>query len=527
MRLRRILFGALAILFLFNSVALADMSNATVESYKGEDTGITLSIWCPFESATALKYLTDYNGNTAWAERASRLGYNIEWTHPSLGSESAEFTVMVAGGNIPDLVMRVDAFYPGGPSAAISDGIFLDVTDMLEEKCPNLWSLFESNPDFKRECFNDDGLFLGFNGATSNWKDGKLVVVQGFPSEGPVIRRDLLEAVGMADPETVQEWYEVLSAIKALDNAPKIILDYRDTNEVFKGAYNIGPDFCLDDEDKVIYGPITDAYLEYLTEMNKWYDEGLIDPEYVTHDSEALDALINSGEVAASCNRNTAFHNTQKEVYGMIWDATVYPSLIKGEEAKWRVSRALNTGFTTLINSKLAGDTEKLDACLRFMDYGYSEEGAYLMNCGIYNVDYTGIDENGRVNYIDKYLENGNATYSELKSVFRSNGGAYLKPVPTLFNPAYFVEGTTEIIDLRVGNTDNVMPSTTLTVDENFENAEIMTDIRAYVSEMEDKFIMGLEPLTGFNDYVKVIEQMGISRAIEIQQAALDRYNAR
>lgn len=528
MKLRKILSLAVALLFLFSSTALAGIENATVESYKGEDTGITLKIWNRVEvPATTLKYIKDYSENTAYAERAARLGYNVEWIHPTGGSEQAEFTLMIAGGNIPDIVMAVDYYYPGGAAAAIADGLFLDVTDMLEEKCPNLWSLFESNPDFKRECFNDEGVFLGFQGVTSDWQDGKLVPIQGYPSEGPVIRRDLVEAAGMQTPETIQEWYDFLAAVKAMPDAPSILLNFNDNNYTLLGAYNIGPEWCLDAEGKVVYGPVTDAYLEYLTEMNKWYTEGLIDPEYVTRDTDAMDALVNSGDVAASMMRNTAFHNTQKEVYNQIWDATKYPSLVKGEEAKWRASRKLATGFSSLINAELADDPEKLDACFRYLDYGYSEEGAYLMNCGIYGVDYLSINENGSVNYIEKYLENGNATYSQLKQVFRSNSGSYLKPAPTLFNPAYFVEGTVEIIQLRVGNQDNVLPAVTLTADETTENAEIMTDIKAYAEEMRDKFIMGLEPLSNYADYVKTIEKMGLAQAIEIQQAALDRYNAR
>ena len=41
------------------------------------------------------------------------------------------------------------------------------------------------------------------------------------------------------------------------------------------------------------------------------------------------------------------------------------------------------------------------------------------------------------------------------------------------------------------------------------------------------KFIFGTESLDNFDEYVKNIEGMGLSRALEIQNAALDRYNAR
>ena len=41
------------------------------------------------------------------------------------------------------------------------------------------------------------------------------------------------------------------------------------------------------------------------------------------------------------------------------------------------------------------------------------------------------------------------------------------------------------------------------------------------------KFMFGTESLDNFDTYVKNIENMGLARALEIQNAALDRYNSR
>jgi putative aldouronate transport system substrate-binding protein len=41
------------------------------------------------------------------------------------------------------------------------------------------------------------------------------------------------------------------------------------------------------------------------------------------------------------------------------------------------------------------------------------------------------------------------------------------------------------------------------------------------------KFITGQVSLDEFDAYVKNIENMGLARALEIQNAALERYNAR
>ena len=44
---------------------------------------------------------------------------------------------------------------------------------------------------------------------------------------------------------------------------------------------------------------------------------------------------------------------------------------------------------------------------------------------------------------------------------------------------------------------------------------------------MTNKFILGTESLDNFDDYVKNVYSMGMQNCLDIQQEALDRYNAR
>lgn len=54
-----------------------------------------------------------------------------------------------------------------------------------------------------------------------------------------------------------------------------------------------------------------------------------------------------------------------------------------------------------------------------------------------------------------------------------------------------------------------------------------MNEISTYRDEMTIKFILGTADLSEFDSYVATLNQMGLERAIEIENAALDRYNAR
>ena len=54
-----------------------------------------------------------------------------------------------------------------------------------------------------------------------------------------------------------------------------------------------------------------------------------------------------------------------------------------------------------------------------------------------------------------------------------------------------------------------------------------MSEVNTYASECIVKFIMGQMDLNEFDAFVENMNGMGLQRAIEIQQAAYDRYQAR
>jgi len=62
---------------------------------------------------------------------------------------------------------------------------------------------------------------------------------------------------------------------------------------------------------------------------------------------------------------------------------------------------------------------------------------------------------------------------------------------------------------------------------ESMELARIMNDLQTYVKEMSTKFIMGVEPLSKYDEYVAQIAKMGLAKATKINQAAYNRYKKR
>ena len=92
-------------------------------------------------------------------------------------------------------------------------------------------------------------------------------------------------------PKTIEEWEKVLTAFKG--RGPNIIpLAALNTGSQYKQIEGLRNFMCAWRMDynfyqvdgKVMFGPAQPEYLEYLTVMNRWYKNGLIDKDWVSRD---------------------------------------------------------------------------------------------------------------------------------------------------------------------------------------------------------------------------------------------------
>ena len=54
-----------------------------------------------------------------------------------------------------------------------------------------------------------------------------------------------------------------------------------------------------------------------------------------------------------------------------------------------------------------------------------------------------------------------------------------------------------------------------------------MAEVNSYAGSMISKFVVGIEPIDKFDEYIEEIYDLGLQRALDIYTAALKRYNAR
>lgn len=117
-----------------------------------------------------------------------------------------------------------------------------------------------------------DGLHYGLPMPRHTAYEGK------FLGDGIMYRSDLMAELGMEAPTTIEEFYNLLVAVKA--KWPEMI-PYANTeinSSRIKAVFGMWNEFGVDADGKV-YSKYDGYMKDYLTFMNKLYAEGLLDPE--------------------------------------------------------------------------------------------------------------------------------------------------------------------------------------------------------------------------------------------------------
>ena len=168
--------------------------------------GDKLTYWCELTSTVAANYasLGDTPFGKGWQ---AETGAEIEFLHPPTGQLKEQFSLILADGNLPDL-MEYNWMndYPGGPEKAIKDGVILPLNDIFEQYCPNLTAYLAENPDIDKMIKTDEGHYYVFPFIRGEKKLCNTI--------GLMLREDWLDELHLEVPTTIDEWHTVLTAFK-------------------------------------------------------------------------------------------------------------------------------------------------------------------------------------------------------------------------------------------------------------------------------------------------------------------------
>ena len=496
----------------------------------------------PLEKPVTLKYyiaansamtatMESYAEVEFFKELEKQTNVHIEWIH---NTSNENFALMIASGDLPDLINWKLGDAAGGALALLDDEVILDLTELMPKYAPNYYAWMQANPEENKAWKLDDGREYQFVNFNADWDNMEII---NFSILGPQIRKDWLDKVGMEMPTTTDELYEVLKAFKEQDvngngdpndEIPMVIAggDEKGLSErlySLAGSFGTTNDFNLQ-EGQVVYGPVTDNYRKFLTYMNKLYTEGLINTDFAVN-KDAFD-LIPTGKGGFAMNSMgsgvVATHDLLKSK-NPEYDYVSVPWLIGPDGHQSLTINGLSNPRGTAITTAC----ENPEIAMAWLDYAYSYAGSLATTFGIEGESYEFVDDEPTIKDEIKKNDNG---WSEEQCIARWCLGPINYPnarhdhfyEQINLNEDYKVDIQT---NWQKAKRDIILPPLVLNSEEQEIYSSIMSDVSTYVSESSLKFIVGdMDLETQWDEYVANVEKMNMKEALACKAAAYERY---
>lgn len=478
----------------------------------------TLTMFLPADSGFFQVY-SDYNEGPFFQKLEEITNVHIEFETPVSAEES--FNLMIASGELPDIIGS-PYLYPDGYDAAIDDGYYLDLTPYLDTCLSNYNKIRTSNVKFATDTLTDTGR------AAAVWA---LYTEPQGPWAGYQIRQDWLDELGLEMPTTFDELEEVLIAFRDKKGAYAPLALHSNGNDLYGmlsagfGAY----DAYMNVDGTVVCGFITEEWREYLKLMNRWYSEGLIDPDFMTRSNWQVDQeLVTTGASGVWWAMYTMPATYEATDENMVIQAMPSPKLNEDDQLHIRLQDNYD-----YVGVAISAKSEKAELAMRWLDFFYTEAGSLFANYGTEG-DTFNYDAEGNIVFTDKIMNNpdGLSVTQAMKThlLVPNKIPSYydwtreLAIIPEKDVAFYDVWGAEDFKD------DYILPvALSYTSEEASERASLAADIDTYFREATSQFIIGVLDINGadWDTYVSTIEGMNVDRVVEITQQALDRYLAR
>lgn len=522
--MKKVLALVLICAFLFTGVP-AFASGTTLPL---SETPVTLTFWRDL-GAKAATVMTSWN-EMAWVpEMAKRTNITLDFVHPPVGGETEQLNTMIAARNLPDIINTNWDSITGGPALMIEEEIILPLNDLIEQYAPNLTALWEEHPDWKADAMTDDGeifMFPHYWGEVQNCHFGF------------VVRDDWAAKLGVALPDTVDEWYTYLKAVKEGDpngNGVNDEIPYAGIGlgslKNLQKAFGVREGALFYLQDGAIACAVEQAaYKDWLTTMKAWYEEGLIDPEILSTTRADLDAKVLSDKAGSlwsgAGTGQLGLYLKQKDTAG---DTTfsLYPVrnplTAQGERlATYKTTYGTGAAITTACKNVVEA--------VKLLDYCYSEEGRRLAYLGVEGVCYTA-KEDGGIEFTDYVTNNPDGLTFDAALI---QNGAAPWDFPGVQFPEYWAQNTSFYPQQQVAydqwsqvTVDKELPPIRFTKDEASDVASLMNDINTLLNETLANIITGNKSVDEFDKVVDQLNAMGLQEVKAIYADALTRYYSR
>lgn len=499
---------------------------------------------------------SEYDEDKFWEIRFLRdvTNMDLEFTmiDPSTANES--LNLMLASGDIPDLVLGYPMTASEVVNYGVTQGLIRPVEDLLVYM-PTFSKILEETPSIRAGITAPDGHIYTF--PTMSYGDYTFQLRTW-------INQVWLDNLGLKNPTTVDELYEVLKAFKEQDangnGDPNDEIPWSggwahgfNWLENMKMAYGLPQTGLISfdytdgkDGSTIVFSPATDAFKDMLKMMHKMWNEGLIDPDYFTQSeiqAYAKCAANQVGIIGATSPDALSIPNPKDFVsMNALVDKPGETPVVAGYAPLRDICRAFISADV---------DDETAAALANLVDYYYTDE-AYITNWygpelgSEYDYDNNGmmyIPELKGWNYKDagdtmwwnykithfNFWEVPGTTNVGNKFIDQSWAEKYPDSVvgKYLADNGLYLWWQQSLIDAALKYEVPAIPAMFMSEDDNERIAVLKTQLDTYVENMIANFVTGEADIDAeWDTFLTTLEGYGMSEYVKLYNDYYDIFKA-
>lgn len=424
-------------------------------------------------------------------------------------------------------------------------GIIIPLENLIDKYMPNLQAVFAQYPEYRVMCTAPDGHIYSFP-----WIEQLGAGKEAIQAIGniPYINRKWLDYLGLAMPETTEELEAVLIAFR--DHAEELERQFEITGDVIpmsfiinngdqdpailingfgEGYGDTGDHFAVTDEGLVIYTSVQEGYRDGIAWLHHLVEENLVDPEAFTQDWSTYVAKGKNHRYGLCFTWDIANIDNYE-------DYVMLPALA-GPEGLVNITRQNGSETSGFDRGRCVLTSNCRDTALAaaWIDQMYDPMQSAQNNWGTYgeegtaNIFEMSTNEDGKP--MLKHMELGENSPVEIRENQSVNG-------PLAILNEYYGVYVTEPDDakwrldnmhaayLEDMNSKYVFPNVFMSIEDTNRVSQLDTDIRKYAEQMKASWILNGGIEKEWDEYLRKMEDYGLSEYLEIKQKYFDNYLA-
>ncbi len=513
---------------------------------------VTLTLTVPVSPIVSDGLLLHLSGNQLWNDLYERTNVKVEISPLPYNDRLSYFQSMLETDKYGDIIVTSWLHNNEDISAITESGKFLPLNDYITN--PNIMPNFNSrvldeSPEAKGIFTSPDGhiYILGsYDGDKSNYLENTCWVNKTWVEDASMTIEDLATLDGL---EKFFDWVEKNDANGNGDTTDELPFSCYmwsgNSIETLLGMWGIptkdqtNEGYCFLENGQVKFAPLTQNWIDFMTTMKKWFDNGWAYEDYLLgHDGDGKplyeyrqDQYVRdngeperiafwTGTGAPARNRGTKLPGVEMCEY-----VSILPPKVEGYKTRWYVHPG-EMGLKG--NFAISANCENPEIALAWMDQFYSQEVNERVNFGEPG-NQLRIDEDGKVGTGSM---GGDTTLSYLYSdANRLN--MILSGLPSAVTQDEWLNRriTTDTLEKRrelfalyedVVNTE-VWPRPYMTSSVINEHAALYAEISQIIAKYRNDWLSGKgDPSTDRDQFEAELKAAGVDRMVALMQEAYD-----